>query len=373
MDKTAISPVDALFAGGLYPIEFLFFYRNRVDAERIRSALRFLSSAFWPVFGRYGHGAIHALSFRPDNYSAEEMIASDFDMEADSMDLFRIYSRANPGELPGLFFLKVLQYQNGTVIIPKMAHVAGDGYSYFFFLSALASAARAGEPGRMQRAMKLFTPKHNRILLDDFAFDRQVPSLSSSQKDFTIEQTRIPKNEVKTAIKNISRTRGQAVSTNDLLTAMIAQNYTKILLKHSQKTMQLTIPIDVRRHIDDWGAAYLGNGLQFHTLLLNMDEIQSMDTEALAVQIRESMPSVTREDYIEYLRRLARHVKTCPRENLQTYDPRKGILVTNLSRLPLERLDFGTGPPDFSLLLTVGENSAAILSDADHFVLRMAY
>jgi hypothetical protein len=47
--------------------------------------------------------------------------------------------------------------------------------------------------------------------------------------------------------------------------------------------------------------------------------------------------------------------------------------VTNLSKLPAERLDFGTGGPDAIVPLTVEKNSVAVLSRKDNYVLRFAY
>ncbi len=55
------------------------------------------------------------------------------------------------------------------------------------------------------------------------------------------------------------------------------------------------------------------------------------------------------------------------------FDPARGCLVTNLSKMPAERLDFGTGGPAAIVPLTIEKNSAAILARGENFVLRYAY
>lgn len=47
--------------------------------------------------------------------------------------------------------------------------------------------------------------------------------------------------------------------------------------------------------------------------------------------------------------------------------------MKNLTRLPSDKLNFGTGEADFIIPLTIEKNSAAILADKDNFILRLAY
>jgi hypothetical protein len=41
--------------------------------------------------------------------------------------------------------------------------------------------------------------------------------------------------------------------------------------------------------------------------------------------------------------------------------------------MPVQKLDFGSGGPEFVFLLTIGKNSAAILADKDDYLLRLVY
>jgi hypothetical protein len=60
-------------------------------------------------------------------------------------------------------------------------------------------------------------------------------------------------------------------------------------------------------------------------------------------------------------------------EKLKPFDPARGCLVTNLSKLPADKLDFGTGSPELIIPLTVEKNSTAILAKKENFVLRFAF
>ena len=158
-----ISQVDTIFANGSYPIEFLFFYKHKLQTDKIRSALRKLSSSFWPVFGEYGDGIIYFDKYEEKNYFIEEVIDEEFEIDGEEINISQGNRRFIPTDSKKLFFLKVLQYKNGTILFPKLNHMAGDGYSYFYFLSALAMLCKNSN----QALEKMFSPCHERTMLKD--------------------------------------------------------------------------------------------------------------------------------------------------------------------------------------------------------------
>jgi len=134
MMKIHISQTDTFFANGSYPIEFLSYYKNGLHTGKVRKALHKLSSAFWPMFGEYHDGVIHFETYTENACFEETVLNQKFDpLQAPEM-MYQTYCHAIPDNLSNLFFLKIIQYHNGTVIIPKLNHLAGDGYSYFYFL-----------------------------------------------------------------------------------------------------------------------------------------------------------------------------------------------------------------------------------------------
>jgi muramidase (phage lysozyme) len=101
--------------------------------------------------------------------------------------------------------------------------------------------------------------------------------------------------------------------------------------------------------------------------------IEKSNINEIAIEIRKSMPGITRESYVEYLGSIEAIIAKGQTNKLKPYDPISGCLVTNLSMLPANKLNFGTGDPDFIFPLTIEKNSAAILSNKDNFILRLAY
>jgi len=110
-----------------------------------------------------------------------------------------------------------------------------------------------------------------------------------------------------------------------------------------------------------------------HSMRLKKSDIENLPEEDIAVQIRKSMPSVSKQSYTEYLTKLEEIIFEGKTEKLWPFDPTSGCLVTNISRLPVNKLDFGTGPPDLIFPLTIEKNAAAVMAKDENFVLRFGY
>lgn len=369
-----ISPVDTVFVNGSYPIEMLFYYKNRINGSAIHNALKMSTKIFWPLFGRYENGAIYSEKFRENDFFNETILRENFQADEDSADIWGKYSQVNPQPLCGLFFLSVIQFNNGTVIIPKMNHLVGDGYSYFYFLGMLAALAKKSFiPFRRQTIRTLAAPHHNRTVLKHFQFIKTEIEQALIYTDCTIHFVEIPKKSVKEQIKKISTEMNESVSTNDILSAMVVINSLQTQAKNFREELTLSIPIDIRRQVKEYGSKFFGNGILFHHLHIDFKKSPKADPGSLAVKIRKSMPQVDMGSYFQFLEQLEREIADSTIHSLKPYDPEKGCLVTNLSRMPSAKLNFGTGNPDFFFPLTIGKNSAAIISDKDNFILRLFY
>jgi hypothetical protein len=111
----------------------------------------------------------------------------------------------------------------------------------------------------------------------------------------------------------------------------------------------------------------------FHHLTCNSDEIDKQNISELALNLRKSLPAVNTATYVKYLTDLESKIDESSIHSLEPYDPEKGCLVTNLSRMPIQKLDFGSGSPDFTFLITIGRNSTALLVDKYDYLLRLVY
>ena len=373
MRKIAVSQVDTFFVNGLYPIEFLLYYPKRIDADAIRNGLKELAKPFWPLFGNYKNGWIESADYREADCLSEETLNTEFDTSAPHASIFTQFSGANPAVLPRLFFLKIIHLRNGSLLVPKMNHLAGDGYSYFFFLTCLARFTHhRHQPLKRLTDRILFRPRHRRTAVSRFMFTAQPPVSPSPPVLHGMEIMRLPRREIRQQIKEIQSQTGQAVSTNDLLCALILQ---KLVVKQtgSPPEFRLTIPIDVRRMVRVYGSRFFGNALQFQVVKFTTADLSDESTTDIARTIRKAMPQITLSSYRQYLADIERIIAEQKYDRLRPFDPESGCLVTNLARLPVQQLDFGGGQPVLAVPLTVEQNSAAILSDADNYLLRLAY
>ncbi len=374
MKKLHISQVDTIFANGSYPIEFLLYFKNHIKTENIRSALKKLSSAFWPIFGEYAAGIIHFEKYEEKACFDEEIIQQEFNFGETSRDTYKRYHKLIPPDHKKLFFIKIIQSKNGTIIIPKLNHLAGDGYSYFYFLSVLAELSRDHSvPFRRQIIRVLYKPHHHRTILRAFQFNGMAPEPLIQPEEPTLMVEKIPRESVREMIKSIGSNLNKPVSPNDILSAMVLKKSVEIQTEHIGDDFQLTIPIDVRNQIGAYGSKYFGNGLMFNIINFNKSDVGQSEVNQIAIRIRKSMPTVSTDNYLDYLKSIETIITRRQMDRLRPYDPEKGCLVTNLSKLPVTRLNFGTGNPDFIFPLTVGKNAAAVLADKANFILRLVY
>ena len=370
MRTTSISQVDALFASGAYPIEFLLYYDKPVSGAALKTALRRLADDFWPAFGRYHGGEIVRDGYLPELHVREIIDQRVFDSGASAEQLQALYGSVNPQVDRELFFLTVLQHKNGTVLLPKLSHLAGDGYSYFYLLSALAAGVQA--PRNRFKAYllrRLSRPRHDRTNLRRFRFAQRPPAYPPSLGDSRVELMTLDRAELDSEVAALNQSK---ISANDLLSAHVLKELTQRGLGayNPRGRVGLVLPIDMRRALRSLGQRFFGNGLQLHRVTFRRDSVLELGAATLAKEIRDSLPTLDRGQYITYLARLEDELADGSRI-AGPYDPESDCLVTNLTRLPTSRLDFGGGPPSRALPLTLAQNSAAILVDGDRYVLRL--
>jgi hypothetical protein len=374
MKKIAISQVDTLFASGMYPVEFLFYYGEAFPTKRLRAALRRLSSAFWPMFGTYENGAIRAERYREEYYYDEETAGAEFDVSAVESQAVDADFRFRLPDSKRLFFLKVLRPNNGLVLIPKMSHIAGDGYSYFYFLSLLATLSRSARiPFKSRLTILSLKPHHRRTALKDFSFRDFEPAPATPDERYAIASEEILRKDVKSVIRDAASSGEPRISMNDVLTAVAVKQLAGRQPSRWGESVEVTVPIDVRPYVKEYGPKFFGNGIWLHPIKLRKDDIMNLPPKVLAIQIRTSMPLVSKETYTNYLVGLEDIIAGGEKEKLRPYNPERGCLVTNLSRLPSDKLDFGSGGPASVIPLTVEKNSTAILAKNENFLLRYGY
>jgi NRPS condensation-like uncharacterized protein len=181
---------------------------------------------------------------------------------------------------------------------------------------------------------------------------------------------KISKKSIEQEIRKINTENNATVSANDLLSSMAAKQTFEMQQAEIKNQFSISMPMDVRRRVRELGKKFFGNGLMFYHMEMSSGELNEIDYRHLALKLRESIPLINGDSYRKYLTELETQMSHSTIHSLKPYDPAKGCLVTNLSRMPVHKLDFGSGGPEFIFLLTVGKNSTAILADRDDYLLR---
>jgi len=372
MKRLNISQVSAFFANGSYPIEFLFYFPNKLRTKRLRIALKKISKKFWPVFGSYNNGYIVENKYLETDYYDESVVNEAFDPDVAFESLYFKYGSVISNSIPRLFYLKVLHYTNGTVIIAKMNHLVGDGYSFFYLLSVLAATTKRGSIPFIPILLRaLSKPKFHSKLHDNFHLSKEPPIIQTIYDDLVVETKEVNQSEIRSKARITTEKSGLKISTNDILTAQLLKMIQKIKSHIQMETIGLVIPVDMRRAVPELGQRYFGNGLILHRISFTSDEITQKNVEELAIKIRENFPERNLEKYTDFLNIIEDWIAAGKLENLQVYNPEIEFLVTNLSRMPVSRLDFGSGPPSKIIPLTRGKSGAAILVQDNKFILQL--
>jgi hypothetical protein len=374
LKEIKISQVDTLFVNGVYQIEFLFYFKKNLDIQYIRNALKKLAPLFWPMFGDYKNGVISFEKYDENDFCQFEVVDQEMAIPTNEEEKLSVYSQYKLHDTKKLFLLKVMQFKNGTVLVPRMSHLAGDGYSYFYFLSALASLSQHNIlPSKSTLMQLFFKPHHRRAILRDFSFEGADWKPQQEETSFTMGMEEVRRKDVNLLIRKISESQNLRVSTNDVLTAMSIKKLAEVQKDSTDEFVELTIPIDVRRKVKEYGRRFFGNGIMLHRSMLKREDITKLSVEQVAMQIRKSMPSLSTQSFTNYLKGLEETFAGGKTEKFRPFDPDSGFLVTNISRLPVDRLNFGTGPPDLIFPFTVEKNAAAVLARDENFILRFAY
>lgn len=372
--KVNISQVDVLLLNWTYTIEFLLYFPKGLDTRKIRKALKKLSSVFWPMFGLHRNGVISFKEYAEDDFYNEKVINQNFMIPETEGERYELYSRYSPPDLKQLFFLEIKRFKNGMVLIPQMKHLAGDGYSYFYFLSSLAVLSQPTLlPSKSSLMQLFFKPHHRRTILRSFSSKQIEREPVQQDSQFSLEVERVPRKDVNLWIRKVLESKNFRISSNDILTATALKKLTGAQKEFKDEFIELTIPIDVRRKVKEYGRRFFGNGIMLHSMRLKRSDIEDLPVEDIAIEIRKSMPSISKQSYTAYLAKLEEIISEGETEKLRPFDPKSGFLVTNISRLPIEKLDFGTGPPDLIFPLTLEKNTAAVMAEDESFVLRFVY
>ena len=381
----SLSSIDHIFTGiGSYPIEFIFAYGRRLDEKSLKSSLLEAINHFPPVSSKLIKISDHEYGFElsSEGLVFEVMESSDRFEECNNK-----YNYINPVktlENNPLAKIRITHTPGGSVLGVSISHAITDGFSYFHFLSSWA---------RLFQDKPFYPPTHQRsLLVSNQDMSPNIPltpeNVLSNAGLFLGEKREVIAREalkwesqifhlgeLKESLAREQKNTDTRLSFNDIITAQLSKMYLS-RWQHQAHNIPcyISCPVDFRRILDDFPNTYFGNAVSLATTDIDLAEIQSISISDLAVRIRKNVKNVLKERIetnISCLTALRYQRNVGIFENIHVMHPESGLLVTNLSRLPVPEIEFNAGPPSDYSILTQTLRGAVILPHPDGFEARV--
>jgi hypothetical protein len=376
-----LSPIDHVFTGrGAYPLEFVFSYGGPLDAGRLEAALRGVLEAFPAASSRLVRGdGRYALETGPAG-CVFEVVSSDRGF-GDGTDRTRFVAPVETREGEPLARLRLTHTPAGSVLGVAISHAVVDGFSYFHFLAAWSRVFR-GEP--------FPPPSHERDRLRAPARDLATVDAAAVRDgcglflDATRASTRRDRLRWTRRVFTNAELRGlhqaaQAecpvrLSHNDVVAAWLWREHASGWIAPGEPQAWLSCPVDVRRLVRGFPASYFGCAVTLANASIEPERLAGEPLGPLARRVRDAVAAI---DAPAMARSLGTIEAVRERlgfeglERLHVVHPRAGLLVTNLSRLPVREIVFDAGPPVAFDILVPAERCAVLLPAEDGLDVRV--
>lgn len=347
-DLLELSPVEQVFTGaGACPITFVFEFSEVLPRALLSTSLAQALRTFPLLQARLFDDGPRGVALVPDASVGSLEVCSEAEGPA------RVAAALAPldlhiGSETSRFTL--VEGASGCRLAASMSHAVVDGFAFVSFLCSWARIAR-GLPGLPVSRQRIapeactgpVTPE--RVFADCGAFwqpghKRSVASgLTLHRRHFSFEQLASERARVR-------ETHGVSVSDNDLIAAQLWREFGADG-PGANGDAYLTCPVDARPLCRPLGRSHLGCAITFATAALPVRRLHDGSLAELALAIRKAVGAVDEARVSASMATLAglreQHGSGALDEVHLTH-PERGLLVTNLSRMPLQELDFGAGP-----------------------------
>jgi hypothetical protein len=367
MPARALNPIEHVFAGpGSQPITFAFSYAADLDADLLGRGLTDVLRSFPRARGTLAKVSADELGLEPaDAGVVFDVTRSDaaFDRSTGAEKWVRPVSSLEGEPLTRVTLTRT---PAGSVLAVSMSHALVDGFSYFHFLSSWARRCRGdrilepsmdGEALRPAATASVGEVSAGEVLGKCGLFcdaDRSgAPARPGECESYFVSDAEIGSHG------------GPSLSQNDVVAALLWKKHLGAWAEGSGNPVTyLTCPVDVRRLTPGLSRTYFGCALCFATSAIDLAGLRSSTVGDLALRVKEAVHRV-RGPYVSAsmatLDGLRRRHGLASLARVHLRHPRHGLIVTNLTRMPMGDVDFGSGPPRaFSTYVEV-RGGAAIL------------
>ncbi|MGD8398936.1 MAG: acyltransferase, partial [Anaerolineae bacterium] len=351
-----LSSIDHVFTGvGAYEIGFAFAYQDTIDVDRLRSSLWQTLEDFWPLRSQLIRPSEHSYAFQPADQGLVFEVAHATAAFGSAEDVTTFVDLVQTTEGQPLTKIKLTQTPQGSVIGVSISHALVDGFSYFHFLSSWS---------RVFHGKRHLPPVHQRELLTPKTLGPQEPVTPEevlaqcglfwagkrrpvARERLSEERLLISKEAIHELLAEAQQDCEVLLYPNDVLTAHLWKTcITRWEEGRGNPVTFVSCPVDFRRLVRAVPRTYFGSAIMGATASLDYDSLASAPLGKLALLVRQAVAGV-RQDYVlggvQTLERLRRQRTLSAMEEIHVRHPQHGIVVTNISRLPLQSLDFGAG------------------------------
>ena len=164
------------------------------------------------------------------------------------------------------------------------------------------------------------------------------------------------------------------LSHNDVLAAWLWREQAAAWAERSQASAWLSCPVDVRRLLPGFPPSYFGCAVALASCGVELEQLRTEPLSALARRVRDAVAAVDAETMRRSLATIDALRERQGLEGLQrlhVVHPRSGLLVTNLSRLPVREIVFDAGAPVAFDVLVPAQRCAVVLPAADGLDVRV--
>jgi shikimate O-hydroxycinnamoyltransferase len=386
MTSIPLTPIDHIFTGvGSYPIEFVFAYGDTIDTDRLLASLQEATRHFVPVRTRLGGVSEDTYALQESDEGVRFEVA---ESSATFGDPDAHYSFLDPvNSVPGepLIRIKLSQTPEGSVLGVSMSHAVGDGFSYFYFLSSWARLFHGGAVIEPFNGRGLLIPESqapaNRVTPADVLSDSGIfwdeRRRAIARDRIHWDRFHLSREEQGELLAEAGPDADARLSFNDVISAHLWRTYIACWDgDDGEETTYVSCPVDFRRIIKGFPRTYFGNAVGLATRSLERRALDRAPLGRLASIVRSAVASVD-ETYIRTalgtLEAMRLQEGLTVLEQNHVIHPRSGILITNLSRLPVQEIEFDAGPPVAFDILTPAVRGAVVLPADDGVDIRVCY
>jgi NRPS condensation-like uncharacterized protein len=374
MNVFPLIPVEYIFTGvGSQPITFAFSYNKILDPGLLEKSLNG-TLKYFPILGSKLvkiSKTDYEFHISEDGLTFDVLESNSAFEESGSIEKFIVPVNSIAGK--PLTKITLTQTPGGSILAVSVSHALVDGFSYFHFFSSWARICRGEsiiKPSLVRDVLLSgFNKSEKKITSNDIYTNcglfHEGKRRKLQNEPVHVERFLISKDSIRSILEDTKNEPGISLTENDIITALLWQKYIPMWSKENKnQNTYVTCPFDLRRALTGLPRNYFGCALSFATASINLNSLLKASVRDLAILVKNSIKKV-KNDYIlrslETLESLRKQKGLDAMTEIHLRHPYHGIIVTNLTRLPIGSLDFGTGAPTGFLSYVDVLGSAAIL------------